>query len=203
MTIIYIILILLFGTATLVAVAFSGSLLYGCWRVAQTGCRGIVDGTQDVWSTYISDLGELLVRDTRQVSRESNISWKIVEQERLRWICEWLVDIRHNIELYHAAGRYEVAKLSSGKPAQGNARLARQVLQKATLCHLSIIYLQIHFWILIKLNIIGWPLSVPLVQWTIQRCGSEVRSFCALEDMMLKVAMAYGRIYYENLWSAM
>ncbi|SRR6266481_896064 len=203
MTIVHILLILLFGMATLVAVGFTGILLYGCWHVTRIGCRSIVEGTTDVWSTYISDLDELLDRDTKQVSRESNIAWKIVERERLRWIREWLVDIRHNIELYHAAGRYEVAMISSGTPTKCNARLAQQALRKSALCHSSIIYLQIHIWVLIKLNSIGWPLSVPLVQWTIQRCGSEVRSFCVLQDMMLKVARAYGRIHYENLWSAM
>lgn len=203
MTIGHIILILLFGLATLVAVGLTGIISYGCWQIARIVCLSIVEGTPDVCSTYISDLDELLDRDTKQVSRESSIAWKIVERERLRWIREWLGDIRHNIELYHAAARYEVENIASGTPTKCNARLAQQALRKATLCHLSIIYLQIHIWVLIKLNSIGWPLSVPLVKWTIQRCDSEVRSFCALQDMMLKVARAYGRIHYENLWSAM
>jgi hypothetical protein len=203
MTIVHIISALPFAVGMLAMVGFTGCFIYGYWHVARIGCRGIVEGTPDVWSTYISDLDELLDRDTRQVSRESNIAWKIVERERLRWIREWLGDIRHNIELYHAAARYEVENIASGTPTKCNARLAQQALRKATLCHLSVIYLQIHIWVLIKLNSIGWPLSFPLVKWTIQRCDSEVRSFCALQDMMLKVARAYGRIHYENLWSAM
>jgi hypothetical protein len=203
MTIVHIISALPFVLGMLLAMGFAGFFLYGYWHVARIGCKSIVEGTPDVCSTYISDLDELLDRDTKQVSRESNIAWKIVERERLRWIGEWLVDIRHNIELYHAAGRYEVENIAGGIPTKCNARLAQQALQKATLCHLSIIYLQMHIWVLIKVNSIGWPLSVPLVKWTIQRCGSEVRSFCALQDMMLKVARTYGRIHYENLWSAM
>ena len=203
MTIVHIISALPFVLGMLVAMGFGGFFLYGYWHIARIVCRSIVEGTPDVWSTYISDLDELLDRDTKQVSRKSNIAWKIVERERLRWIGEWLGDIRHNIELYHAAARYEVENIASGTATKCNARLAQQALRKATLCHLSIIYLQIHIWVLIKLNSIGWPLSVPLVKWTIQRCDSEVRSFCALQDMMLKVARAYGRIHYENLWSAM
>jgi hypothetical protein len=200
MSVLQIFLNVFFGAGAIGFVLIA-SWLY--WRVARTKAREVLEVVPKVWSTFLKELDELLQQDSAKVSRAARVSRKDVEQVRMRWICKWLVKMQHNIELFHAAGRCEVARASSGMLTNYDAELAHKLLQQAILRHCAVICLQKYFRILLALNSIGWPLTRPVVAWTLRRLSDEIGAYCILEQTMLKVTKTYGRVHYENLLAAL
>jgi hypothetical protein len=167
------------------------------------GSREITTSISSVWTTYKTDLDDLLARDLEEERKNSPYSRKQYEQARIQWVGIWLTKFQHNIELFQAIGRREVAKIAAGTLTQYDAEIAREMLYKAFVCRLVVICLQKYFQALHILNDAGWPFTRRFVEWSLRLCSSQIYSYGKVETIALKIALAYGRIYYENLLSAL
>jgi hypothetical protein len=147
----------------------------------------------------------VLAQDITKLADLTPKERKVAERRRLQVIVEWLPNLNHNVVLFQSLGRH-LGRRSASKPLEQWELIdfkAAEMLRKAVICRVLLAYVQFHFVVLERINRFAWPLTWPLVAWSLRLCSRIAGEYRAVVRLALRVSAAQGRIHYENLWSVL